>query len=129
MATFHTFEEIEGWQKARELTREIYTISNQGLFARDFVLRDQIRRACVSIMSNIAEGFERDGKGELLQFLSIAKGSAGEVKAQLYIAYDQNYINQETFTKLKGLVTETGSMIGGLMKYLTKTSIKGTKYK
>lgn len=129
MATFTHFEEIEGWQAARELTQKIYTITNQGSFARDFGLRDQIRKASVSIMSNIAEGFERSGTGEFVQFLSVAKGSAGEVKNQLYIALDQGYINQETFDRLSALATETGRKIGGLMNYLRKSNIKGTKYK
>ncbi len=97
MPTFKSFEEIESWQKARELTREVYTVSNQGAFGKDFGLRDQIRRASVSIMSNIAEGFERDGNREFLQFLAVAKGSSGEVRAQLYIALDQDYINKNTF--------------------------------
>jgi four helix bundle protein len=80
-------------------------------------------------MSNIAEGFERSGTGEFNQFLAIAKGSAGEVKSQLYIAADQHYIDRETFEHLFGLATETGRMIGGLMSYLRTTPIKGTKYK
>ncbi len=85
MSTLKSFEEIESWQKARELTRKVYTVSNQGAFTKDFGLRDQIRRASVSIMSNIAEGFERDGNREFLQFLTVAKGSSGEVRAQLYL--------------------------------------------
>src|SRR6266508_5946862 len=128
MATFQTFEEIEAWQKARELTREIYMVSVRGLFSKDFGLRDQIRRASVSVMSNIAEGFERGGTGEFVQFLSIAKGSAGEVKSQLYVALDQCYIDKETFAQLFALAAETGRMIGGLMIYLHKSKIKGTKY-
>lgn len=129
MGTFQTFEEIGAWQKARELTREIYSISSRGSFSKDFGLRDQIRRASVSIMSNIAEGFERGGRGEFIQFLSMAKGSAGEVKSHLCVALDQNYINKEAFDRLFALATETGRMIGGLMNYLSKTKIKGTKYK
>ncbi len=86
MSSFKSFEEIESWQKARELTRKVYAVSNQGAFTKDFGLRDQIRRASVSIMSNIAEGFERDGNREFLQFLAVAKGSSGEVRAQLYVA-------------------------------------------
>ena len=91
MATFERFEDIEAWQKARELTREIYRVSRQGEFARDFDLRSQIRRAAVSIMSNIAEGFERDGVKEFSQFLSTSTGSAGEVASDLYVALDQGY--------------------------------------
>ena len=100
MATFKDFEEIGAWQKARELTRHIYMVSKQGAFLKDFGLRDQIRRASISIMSNIAEGFERSGTGEFIQFLAISKGSAGEVKSQLYVAVDQDYISKEIFELL-----------------------------
>ena len=86
MATFKTFEDIEAWQRSRALTKSIYKVTSQGTFARDFGLRDQIRKASVSIMSNIAEGFERSGTKEFIQFLATAKGSAGEVRAQLYVA-------------------------------------------
>ena len=129
MATFKSFEEIESWQKARELTREVYTVSNQGAFAKDFGLRDQIRRASVSILSNIAEGFERDGNREFLQFLAVAKGSSGEVRAQLYVALDQDYIDKNTFETLSAISIEIGSFIGGLMNYLRKSDIKGKKFK
>jgi four helix bundle protein len=129
MSTFQSFEEIEAWKRARKLTQEIYTVSNLGAFAEDFGLRNQIRRASISIMSNIAEGFERSGTKEFIQFLAIAKGSTGEVKGQLYVALDQDYIDKNTFDRLFALSTETGSMIGGLMKYLRTSSIKGSKYK
>ena len=129
MATFKAFEEIEAWQKARELTREIYSVSNLGSFSKDFGLRDQIRRAAVSIMSNIAEGFERGGTKEFVQFLSVAKGSSGEVRSQLYVALDQGYIQDEAFEHLFKLTTETSRMIAGLMSYLRKSKLKGTKYK
>ena len=129
MATFQSFEEIEAWQKARELTRKIYVASEQGSFARDFGLRDQIRRASISIMSNIAEGFDRSGTGEFIQFLAMAKGSAGEVKSQLYIAVDLDYITEDTFDQLFSLATDTGRLVGGLMNYLRNSNIKGTKYK
>ena len=79
MPTFRHFDDIEAWQRARELTKVVYQLSGRGQFAKDFGLRDQIRRATVSIMANIAEGFERDGTGEFIQFLAIAKGSAAEV--------------------------------------------------
>ena len=129
MATFKRFEEIDAWKKSRELTKRVYALSRVGAFARDFALRDQIRRASVSIMSNIAEGYDRSGTGEFVQFLAIAKGSAAEVKCQLYIALDENYIDESTFNDLSTLVTEIGSMIGGLMIYLRRSGIKGTKYK
>jgi four helix bundle protein len=117
MPTFKKFEDIEAWQKARELTRVIYRISQDGPFSKDFGLRDQIRRASISVMSNIAEGFERNGTGEFIQFLAIAKGSVGEVRAQLYIAVDQAYLNRETFDRIFLLANEVGNMIGGLMNY------------
>jgi len=129
MATIQKFEDIEAWQKARELTREVYAASNKGLFAKDFGLRDQIRRATVSIMSNIAEGFERGGSAEFLQFLAIAKGSAGEVEAQLYVALDQGYINQEQFDSIKSTASSTKKLIAGFMNYLKRSNFKGQKYK
>src|SRR5437660_9099004 len=115
MASFQSFEEIEAWQKARELTSRVYEVSDEGPFARDFGLRDQMRRACVSILSNIAEGFERSGTGEFVQFLSAAKGSAGEVRAQLYVALDRSYIDEQTFRELSAFATEISRMISGLM--------------
>jgi len=129
MATFKKFEDIETWKKARELTKQIYRVSRIGAFARDFALRDQIRRASVSIMSNIAEGYDRSGTGEFIQFLATAKGSAAEVKCQLYVALDQNYLDDATFSDLSGMATEIGNMIAGLMSYLRRSGIKGTKYK
>ena len=129
MATFQSFEEIDAWKIARKLTKEIYEVSKRGAFAKDFELRGQIRKASVSIMSNIAEGFERDGKREFIQFLSVAKGSSGEVKSQLYVALDQDYIDEETFDRLYSMATEAGRKIGGLMNYLCNTDVKGAKYK
>ena len=129
MATFKTFEEIDAWKKARELTKRIYAVSGTGDFAKDFGLKDQIRKASVSIMSNIAEGYDRSGTGEFVQFLAIAKGSTAEVTSQLYVALDQDYVDQGIFAELRGLAMETGNMIGGLMKYLRRSGIRGTKYK
>lgn len=129
MATFKTFEEIQCWQKARELTRRIYNISGTAEFSRDFGLKNQIRRASVSIRSNIAEGFDRSGTAEFVQFLAIAKGSAAEVRCQLYVAADQGYINGDAFNELTTLAAEAGLMAGGLIKYLRKSGYKGTKYR
>jgi four helix bundle protein len=129
MSTFTKFQEIEAWQKARELTRRIYDVTAEGRFARDFALRDQIRRAVVSIMSNIAEGYGRGGTKEFIQFLSVAKGSVSEVESQLCVARDQEYLGQEEFDQLSSLADETGRMIAGLMKYLRQAKIKGAKYK
>jgi len=129
MATFTTFEEISAWQKARQLTKELYKVTSVGAFARDYDLKNQIRRAAVSIMSNIAEGFERSGTGEFNQFLAMAKGSAGEVRSQLYVVLDQNYLSNAVVGRLLEQAAEVGRMIGGLMIYLRKSGVKGTKYK
>ncbi|KAA6185049.1 four helix bundle protein [Thiohalocapsa marina] len=128
MATIQKFEDIEVWQKARALAMAIYALSNDGQFARDFGLHDQIRRASVSIMSNIAEGFGRGGNKEFLQFLLTAKGSASEVQAQLYIALDVYHIKNEQFQSLYVLAQSTGNMIGSLIRYLAKSDNKGIKY-
>ena len=129
MATLRKFEEIECWKKARELTRRIYEITNKPAFAKDFGLKDQIRRAAVSVMSNIAEGYDRSGTAEFVHFLATAKGSAAEVKCQLYVAADQGYIQEDHFIELSALATELGSMVAGLMKYLRASGYKGTKFK
>ena len=118
MATFNSFEEIEAWKRARLLAREIYVITNEGKFSKDFGLRNQIRRASVSVMANIEEGFERNGTGEFIQFLSIAKGSAGEIRAHLYVAFDQDYIDMQTLKRLLIDAESIGKKIGGLMDYL-----------
>ena len=129
MATFKRFEEIESWKLARKLTNRVYKVSSQGKFARDFSLRNQVRRAAVSIMSNIAEGYDRSGTGEFVQFLSTAKGSAAEVRCQLYIALDQGYIDPKTFEELAKVTVETQFLIGGLINYLRRSGYKGTKYR
>jgi len=129
MATFNRFEDIDAWQRSRELTNRIYKITSKGDFARDFGLKDQIRRASVSIMSNIAEGFKRSGTGEFAHFLATAKGSAGEVRSQLYVALDQGYISQVLFDPLIAGVTDISRMLSGLMTYLKKSGLKGTKFK
>ena len=129
MATFRSFEEIDAWKKARELVREINLMTKAGNVSRDFILRDQIRRASLSVMSNIAEGYERGGNKEFIQFLSVAKGSAGEVRAQLYAALDQGYITQHQFARLSSLAAEISQMISGLMGYLKQSDRKGVKFK
>ncbi len=115
MATFQRFEEIECWQLARELAKDIYAASNKGPFSKDFGLREQIRRSSVSITSDIAEGFERGGTKEFIQFLAIAKGSVAEVSSQLYLALDQVYIDQYTFDLLHTKAIDMRRKIGGLM--------------
>ena len=129
MARITRFEDIESWRKSRELTKSIYRITLKQGFARDFGLRDQIRRAAVSVLSNIAEGFERDGDKEFIQFLSLAKGSCGEIRAQLYVAWDQAYIDNEEFTALSDLAVEISRMVSGLIKYLKQSGMHGRKYR
>jgi len=97
--------------------------------AKDFGLRDQIRRAAVSVMSNIAEGFERGGDQEFVQFLAMAKGSSGELRSQLYIAKDQGYLNEAEFAGLHDAATEVSKRIAGLIKYLRQSPLKGSKYR
>ena len=122
------FEDIESWKKARTLTSEIYKITATGEFVRDFGLKDQIRRASVSILSNIAEGFERGGDKEFLYFLAVAKGSCGEVRAQLYVALDQEYVSREVFDQLSSNATEVGQLLSGFSRYLKGSTLKGNKY-
>ena len=123
------FEDLEIWKLARDMTREIYGITNKGTFSKDYGLRDQIRRAAVSIMSNIAEGFERGGNKEFHQFLSVAKSSCGEVRCQLYVAKDQMYIEKDDSELLINEFKKLSIMINKLMAYLKKSSYKGQKYK
>lgn len=111
MAKIEKFEDIEAWKQAREITKLIYKASLSGNFSKDFALCNQIRCAGVSILSNIAEGFERGGDKEFLQFLAIAKGSCGEVRAQLYVAFDQNYIDEKQFDFISNKLIETSRMI------------------
>ncbi len=123
------FEDLEVWKSARELTSKIYALSNNEGFAKDFGLRDQIRRAAVSVMSNIAEGYERSGNQELIQFLSIAKGSCGEVRCQLYVAMDQRYVNEKECEKLIDLFKKLSIMINNFMEYLKESPYRGVKFK
>ena len=114
------FEDLIAWQKARDLTRAVYETSRQGAFSRDFGLAGQIQRAAVSIMSNVAEGFERGGRAEFHQFLSTAKASCGEVRSLLYVACDVGYIDKPTSEKLLGLAGEVARIIGGLRASVEK---------
>ena len=114
MTKIERFEDFVAWQKARKLTAIVYRVTNEGAFARDFGLKDQIRKAAVSSMSNLAEGFERGRPSEFHQFLSIAKGSCAELRAQLYVALDAGYLTQPVFEGLMEQATEVGRMLGGL---------------
>ena len=108
------FEDLIAWRKARELTRAVYEVSRQGPFAKDFGLAGQMQRAAVSIMSNIAEGFERGGRPEFHQFLSTAKSSCAETRSLLYVAFDADYIDQATFHHLLARAEKVARIVGGL---------------
>jgi four helix bundle protein len=118
MATFKQFEDIDAWRESRQLVRMVYRVTKDRSFANDRALRDQIRRASVSSTSNIAEGFERRGRAEFVYFLSVAKGSCGEVRSLLYVALDQGYIEQEAFDELYDQAVITIRKISGLLHYL-----------
>ena len=128
MATITRFEDIEAWQLGRELKRSVYQCSKFGEFARDFALKDQIRRAAISVTANIAEGFEREGNREFIQFLSTSKGSCGEVQDHLYTALDESYVTQKQFDDLYGKAAEVGRKIGAFMKYLQQSELRGRKF-
>lgn len=129
MANIEKFEDIEAWKHSRAVAKLIYEITSRESFSKDFALVNQMRRASISVVSNIAEGFERNGDKEFVQFLLIAKGSCGEVRAQLYIALDQNYLDQNTFGAINSKLTETSRMISGLIKYLRQSELKGSRFK
>lgn len=118
MSSIKRFEEIEAWKKARELTKLVYNLTREGEWAKDFGLKDQIRRAAVSAMSNIAEGFERRSSAEFARFLVMAKGSAGEVRSQLYVALDLEYLDEKSSECVCRLAEAVSRMIAGLAGYL-----------
>ena len=114
MSKVQRFEDLIAWQKARYLTRQVYEFTRRGSWAKDFGLSGQIQRASVSIMSNIAEGFERNRNAEFHQFLSVAKASCAEVRSQLYVALDVGYVSLSEFEALLAQAEEVGRIIGGL---------------
>lgn len=118
MGKFKSFEEINSWQKARQFNKRIYEITDNQNFEKDFDLVRQIRRASISISSNIAEGFERNTDKEFIHFLYIAKASAGEVRSQLYLALDLNYIEKIEFEELFNDISDISKLISGFIKYL-----------
>lgn len=123
------FEDLEAWRLARVLANRIYDSSAEGEFSKDFALKNQIRRAAVSIISNIAEGYERDGDKEFIQFLYVAKGSCGEVRSQLYLARDRLYLTDARFDDLFKQTVRISRIISGLIKYLRGSELSGKKYK
>ena len=119
--SINKFEEIESWKEARKLAKSIYGASNTAKFSKDFGLRDQIRRASVSIMANIAEGFDNASNKSFINFLNYSFRSASEVQSLLYIAIDQNYITTERFDSIYNQCNKIKSLIGGFIRYLKKT--------
>ena len=129
MSTFNRFEDILAWQKARELCKIINGFTLKELFAKDFKLVSQIKSSSGSSMDNIAEGFERGGNKEFIQFLYISKGSAGETRSQLYRALDNLYISEEEFQKAYNFSEDVGKLVSGLINHLKSSDIKGDKFK
>jgi four helix bundle protein len=128
MATIQKFEDLEVWQKARFFAKSIFQLSNNGLLAKDYTL-DQINRSSGSIMDNIAEGFERGGKAEFINFLTIAKGSWAETRSQLYRGFDRNYYSEQYLNIHLEFTEEIEKMPCGLINYLNKSEVKGKKFK
>ncbi|SDX26430.1 four helix bundle protein [Flavobacterium degerlachei] len=128
MATIKRFEDLEIWLEARRLSNEIILISKNTDLNRDFKLKEQIKGSSGSVMDNIAEGFERNGNAEFRQFLSIAKGSAGESRSQLYRVFDNEYITQERLTVLVSEYEKLSIKIHNFITYLNKKDFKGTKF-
>ena len=118
MPTISKFEEIEAWKTARQLTNLVYKLSSRENFADDFGLKDQIRRAAVSVMSNIAEGFESQTQAQFIRYLSVARASAGEVRSQLYVAFDQSYISREQFDHAYDLADKALRQLVRFVAYL-----------
>jgi four helix bundle protein len=126
--TVKYFEELETWKEARRIAGEIYRLTRNSKFTRDFGLSGQIQRAVVSIMSNIAEGFERGGNQEFIQFLYIAKGSCGEVRSQIYVALDQSYLEQEKADELVNSLKRLSTMISNFINYIKRSGMRGEKF-
>jgi len=129
MATINNFEDLEIWQLAKDVCKDIYRIINYKEFSRDFGLVKQINNSSGSIMDNIAEGFEREGNKEFIQFLSISKGSCGECRSQLIRAFDRQYISESEFKTIYNKLSDESIRIKNFMDYLKRSDMKGNKYK
>lgn len=121
------FEDLIFWQKARELTRFIYSFTRKGDFKKDFGVRDQIQRSCVSVMSNIAEGFGRGSNKEFIQFLFVARGSISEVQSELYVSKDLNYVSEQEFKEAYHLTEEISRLIGSFILKVKVAGMRGLK--
>jgi four helix bundle protein len=128
MATITKFEDLEIWQEARKLAKEVFLLSKETDLKTDFRFKEQIKASSGSVMDNIAEGFERDGNLEFRQFLSVAKGSAGETRSQIYRLYDCEYISEEQFKELKNKYEKLSGKIKNFITYLNKKDFKGNKF-
>ena len=129
MATVRCFEDLKIWQMSRELYQDIFRITCYEKFSKDYKFKEQIRSSSGSIMDNIAEGFERGGNKEFIQFLAIAKGSCGETRSQLHRSFDSKYIEKEEYDSLCQKAIEISKSISALIDYLKQSEIKGIKYK
>ena len=129
MAKIECFEDLNIWKMAREICRDVCRITRYDEFSRDYKFKEQIRDSSGSVMDNIAEGFERGGNKEFVQFLAIAKGSSGETRSQLHRSFDYQYIEEEEYNLLCQKARNISKSISALMDYLKKSEIKGTKYK
>ena len=129
MSSYQKFEDLPIWKEARRLAVEVYYLTYKPEFSKDFALTGQIRRSAGSVMDNIAEGFERDGRLEFINFLSIAKGSAGEVRSQLYRAHDLKYLEEQKLLEIGNDYKVLSSHIANFIKYLNKSEHKGNKFK
>ena len=129
MATVQCFEDLKIWKMAREFCLDIIRITGYEQFSKDYKLKDQIKASSGSIMDNIAEGFERGGNKEFIQFLAISKGSSGEARSQLHRAFDNQYIQEEEYHLLCQKAKDISKSISALITYLKQSEMKGTKYK
>lgn len=121
---FNSFEDLQVWKDSRVFVHSIYQLTSEGKFNKDFGLRDQIQRAAVSIMNNIAEGFERNNNKEFVKFLGYSKGSAGEIRSMLYVALDLDYISRNDFDKIYSAAINIVTQLSNFIKYLRKNFIK-----
>ena len=127
--TIKRFEDITAWQEAKNLCAQIYKLSDRKEVRKDFAFQNQIKRASISIMNNIAEGFERGSNKEFIHFLYIAKGSAGEVRSMIHLSKDLNFCTNEEATELEIQTTRISKMLSGFIAYLKNSKIKGDKFK
>jgi four helix bundle protein len=129
MASVRKFEDLDVWKKSRSLVELVYLITRKQEFSKDWLLINHLRKTAISIISNISEGFERDGNKEFINFLSIAKGSCGELRCQIIIAYDLKYIEENQFKEISNLAEEISKSLKGLIMYLQNSDYKGIKNK